>query len=157
MCSLLGFFQISSSFLRTRNLHNLLNNQVQRLALNIVGGFVVDLFAFSAAGDKTAGFQEFKVMGDSRAGHAHQGRDIDNTLLTMAEKPENLDSAAIAKLPEHVGNCLKVGFLKGALQVFYIVFICVMMREHFFGHYIVSLQFVVDSIITHKNRLDKSY
>lgn len=45
-------------FLRARNLHNLLNYEMQRLALDGVGCFVVDLFAFATAGDEAAGFEE---------------------------------------------------------------------------------------------------
>lgn len=107
---------------------------MQRLALDGVGGFVVDLFAFAAAGYETAGFQELKVMGNRRAGHTHKGGDVNNTFLTMAEKPENLNSTAIAELFKHVGNRLKIGLFEGFLQRFYIIFICMMMGKQFFRH-----------------------
>lgn len=112
---------------------------MQRLTLDIVGGFIVDFFAFTAAGDKTAGFQEFQVMGNRRAGHAHEGGNVDDTLFAVAEEPENLNPTAIAKLAEYVGNSLKISLFKGFLQRFYIIFIGVMMREQFFGHYYFSL------------------
>lgn len=130
---------------------------MQRLALDIVGGFIVDFFAFTATGDKTARFQEFKVVRNRRTGHAHEDGDVSYTLFAMAEEPENLNPTAIAELFEHVGNRLKIGLLEGFLQRFYIIFICVMMGEQFFGHYFISLRRNSEYIITHKNRLDKAY
>lgn len=89
---------------------------MQRLALDIVGGFIVDLFAFTAAGDKTAGFEELQVMRNRWACHAHEGRNVDDTFLTMAKKPENLNPATVAKLSEYVGNSLKISLFEGFLQ-----------------------------------------
>lgn len=136
------------SFLRTSNLHYLLNNQVQRLALDIVGSFIVDFFAFTAAGDKTAGFKELQVVGNCRACHAHEDRDISYALLTVAEKPENLNPATVTKLSEYVGNSLKISLFEGFFQRFYIIFISVMMGEQFFGHYFFSLHYNTEYIIT---------
>lgn len=96
-------------------------------------------------------------MGDRRAGHAHQGGNVDYTLFTVAEEPENLDSATIAKLAKNVSNSLKIGLLEGFLQRFYIIFIGVMMGEQFFGHSFVSFGNIVYYIITQYRQLDKAY
>ena len=48
------------------------------------------------------------MMGDGGAGHVHHGGEVGHTFLTVAEKPENPDAAAVAHLLENIGNHLKI-------------------------------------------------
>lgn len=64
---------------------------------------VIHFFPFPSAYDQSAVFQESQMMGDSRACHIDNGRDIQYTFLAVAEKPEDAQTAWITQLLQCFG------------------------------------------------------
>ena len=52
------------------------------------------------------------MVGDGRTGHIQQGRNVNNTLLCVAQKPENAYPCGIAKLLENICYGFKPAYLK---------------------------------------------
>ena len=83
------------------------NHAVQQLCLLGVGCTVINLFSAAAADNQSAGFQLLEVVGDGRTAHLHHSGKVDHTFFAVAQKPEDTDAAAVAKLLEKLGNRLK--------------------------------------------------
>ena len=73
-----------------------------------IRGLIIDFLAGTAAYNQAAAFQLAQVMGTGRTCHFLQRSQVDDTFLTVAEKPENPDAAAVAHLLENIGNHLKI-------------------------------------------------
>ena len=93
---------MAPSLLRTGDLHDFFDHVVEHLALLCIRCFIVNLFSDPAADDKPPVSQRAQVVGDSRAGHAHHGGNIDHTFLTVAEKPENAHAGRVPQLLENL-------------------------------------------------------
>ena len=131
--------------------HNILNGFVQGPGLDGIGRAVVDLLPLPAADDQAAGAELVQVVGNRRAGHIHQGGQVDHALLAMAQQPENLQTAGIVQLPEDVssqGKGLRPGhFFNPVLK-----YPAVVMGQAAVVHGIHSLSALLPSIIHGKSR-----
>ena len=81
---------------------------MQEAALPGICSTVIYFLAVTAADDQSAGLQRPEMVGDSGAGHFQQGRNIQDTLLLMAQEPEDADSGSVANLFEDVCYGLEV-------------------------------------------------
>lgn len=88
-------------------------------ALGGVGGLVIDLLALPAADDQPAVFELAQVVGDGRAAHPHDGGEVDDALLTVAQQPEDAHAAAVAQQLKQVGDDLKVLLLRHGLRLLF--------------------------------------
>ena len=91
--------------------HDGFNHVVEGLGFGGGGGFVVDFFAFTAAGDEATGFQWSQVMGDGGAGHFYHGSNVSDAFFAVAQQPEDFEAGRIAYLFEDVGCGLEVLYL----------------------------------------------
>lgn len=116
---------IFSFLIRAGDVDHLLDGLVQELGAVVVGSFVVDFFAVAATGDELCTFELLEVVADSRAGHPHHGRQVDDTFFAVAEQPEEAEAVAIAELFEDGRDSLKIGafryFIEQLLHVFAVV------------------------------------
>lgn len=83
---------------RACDLSELLYGVVEHLRQLCVRRAVVHLLAVPSAHDEAAALQEPEMMGDGRAAHIDDGGDIEYALLTVTQKPEDAQTARVAKL-----------------------------------------------------------
>lgn len=88
--------------------HYLLHHVVQQLGLLGVCGPVIYLFALPAGDDKATGAEGAEVMGYGRAGHIHNGGNVLDTFLAVAENPKYTQPGRISQLLEGFGYCAEI-------------------------------------------------
>ena len=106
---------------------------MEQLCLRRGSDSVENLLAVAVSADQTGGLQTAQVVGDGGRAHADRCRNIENTLLAVAEQPENLKPCAVAELLEGSGHI--VADVLGRHRVQYLIEIAVIMRHmNFIGH-----------------------
>ena len=90
------------------DLYERLDHVVEKLGFLCLRRFIVDFFPLPAAYDQPGCLQLLQVVGYGGTAHLHHGRDIDYTFLTVAQQPENPETARVPQLFENLGGSLKL-------------------------------------------------
>ena len=99
---------------RTRNSKHIFAGPVHKLCLLRIRHPVIHFPAFPPADNQPALTQKLQMMGNCRIAHLHNCRNIADTFLSMAQKPENSQPAAVTDLLKHL-RCLNALLLSRQL------------------------------------------
>ena len=110
---------------------------VQELGSLGLCGLIVDLLAFPAALYEACALKLLKVMGKGRGAHIHHGREVDDTFLTVAEYPEEADTASVTELLKYICHGLETFGLRHVVEAV-LKALSVVVGQMFFCHIILS-------------------